>query len=178
MSRTPTNSETPVSKRQRTRAQWAREIAARWNKSKEAVIATGRALLEAKADLRAGIFLEMIEQDLPFSTRSAQRFMKIASDPRLSDAAYAPFLPSAWTALYELIKLSDEEFAQALKSGLINPKMTRNDVVKLSSNATPMWVSGSWRSNCTRNVANPYTAWTGCPCALRRSGMAKYARNT
>ncbi|MCG8560768.1 MAG: hypothetical protein MI824_13280 [Hyphomicrobiales bacterium] len=131
MSRTPTKSGTPVSKRQKTRAQWAREIVTRWNKSKEAVVATGQALLQAKADLRPGIFLEMIEQDLPFSTRSAQRFMKIASDSRLSDAAYAPFLPSAWTALYELIKLSDTDFAQALKSGLINPDMTRNDVVKL-----------------------------------------------
>ena len=131
MSRTPTKSGTPVSKRQKTRAQWTREIVARWNKSKEAVVATGQALLQAKADLRPGIFLEMIEQDLPFSTRSAQRFMKIASDSRLSDTAYAPFLPSAWTALYELIKLSDADFAQALKSGLINPDMTRNDVVKL-----------------------------------------------
>ncbi|MGI9382641.1 MAG: hypothetical protein ACR2PO_05765 [Methyloligellaceae bacterium] len=131
MSRRPLKEKTRASKRLNTRAHWAREIAALWEKSKGAVIETGHALIRAKAALKPGIFLEMIEQDLPFSTRSAQRFMKIASDPRLSDPAHAQFLPPAWTALYELIKLSDEEFAQALNSGHINPNMTRNDVVKL-----------------------------------------------
>lgn len=131
MSRKPSKSKARATKRCKTRAQWANEIAALWKKSKGAVLETGQALLRAKSALEAGVFVEMIERDLPFSKSSARRFVKIASDPRLTDPANAQILPTASTALYELTKLSNDEFVRALDGGQINPRMTRNDVMKI-----------------------------------------------
>jgi hypothetical protein len=78
-----------------------------------------------------GEFLKMIEHDLPFTASTAQRLMKIAADPRMTNAARAQLLPSAWGTLYELTKLPTETFEQAAASGAIHPEMTRKDASRL-----------------------------------------------
>jgi hypothetical protein len=47
-------------------------------------------------------------EGLPFSERTAQRLMSIASDPRLSNPTHVSVLPNSWGTLYELTKLTDE----------------------------------------------------------------------
>jgi hypothetical protein len=79
------------------RAAWAKRIGEAWGSVLEAVLATGRALIEAKEALR-GEFLEMIEADLPFTASTAQRLMKIAVDGRIRDAVQQS-LPVAWGTL-------------------------------------------------------------------------------
>jgi hypothetical protein len=44
---------------------------------------------------------------------------------------HADNLPPSWGTLYELTKLDDQQFSQALASGAINPGMERKDVAAL-----------------------------------------------
>jgi hypothetical protein len=111
----------------KTRAQWAAEIRAAHTKSVAAILKLGLTLTAAKKALPHGEFLKMIKSDLPFTATVAQRLMKIATDPKLVDAARAQLLPPAWGTLYELAKLPKGAFEQAASSGAIHPKMTRDD---------------------------------------------------
>jgi N6-adenosine-specific RNA methylase IME4 len=112
------------------RAAWAVRIAGAWRQSVQAVIETGRLIKQAKDDLDHGEFTAMIESDLPFGARTAQRLMRIAADKRLSNPTHVSLLPSHWGTLYELTKLDDRQFEARIKTGAIHPEMERRDVVK------------------------------------------------
>jgi hypothetical protein len=62
----------------------------------------GHYLLEAKAALEHGDFIAMVESDLPFKRRSAQKLMAVARDQRLQKASTLTLLallrPSCTTA--------------------------------------------------------------------------------
>ena len=112
--------------------QWANQICAQLSKSAEAIIATGRLLVKAKADLAHGEWARMFEDALvPFSQDVASRFMKIANHPTLSKSVHAPSLPPSWTALYELTKVPDKALDNAFRDGLITPSMERKQVKAL-----------------------------------------------
>jgi N6-adenosine-specific RNA methylase IME4 len=121
--------ETPAAADIAATAGWADRIAAAWRKSVEGVIEAGRLLAAAKAALPRGVFLEMIERDLPFKARTAQRLMAIAADGRLTNATHVSLLPPHWGTLYALTKLSDQAFAAKLSTGEIHPEMERNALV-------------------------------------------------
>jgi hypothetical protein len=99
------------------RAEFAERIKAAWHKSREKILALGRTLIEAKQALPHGDFEDMLERDLPFSAEHARRFMRIAADPRLSNRAHAPVLPSTLRALGKLTKLNDEQFEASIATG-------------------------------------------------------------
>jgi N6-adenosine-specific RNA methylase IME4 len=111
---------------------WADRIIAAWRKSVEGVIEIGRLLKEAKDALGHGPFTEMIERDLPFKARTAQRLMAIAADERLSNPTHVSLLPPHWGTLYELTKLTDDEFEAKIAGGQIHPELERRDVVMAS----------------------------------------------
>jgi N6-adenosine-specific RNA methylase IME4 len=110
------------------RRQWAALIQKNWRRSVEAVLACGRALVEAKAQLPHGEFVAMIGADLPFRERTAQQLMAVVRDPRLVNTNHGSLLPPSWRTLYELTKLDDENFARLLSAGAIRPDMQRRDV--------------------------------------------------
>jgi N6-adenosine-specific RNA methylase IME4 len=112
------------------RAAWAVRIESAWRGAVDGVLATGRLLAEAKAALAHGAFAAMIESDLPFKRSTAFRLMAIAADERLANGAHVQHLPPHWGTLYELTNLSDEQFADKLKSGEIHPDMRRRDVAR------------------------------------------------
>src|SRR5262249_7074461 len=68
----------------------------------------------------------MLRDDLKMDESFAQRVMKIARDPRLSNPANWPDLPSVLSALMPLRsdRLSHDDFEAAKASGVINPSMT------------------------------------------------------
>jgi Protein of unknown function (DUF3102) len=115
----------------KTRAQWAAEIRAAHKQSIDGILKMGRTLIAAKKALEHGAFEKMIGSDLPFDASTAQRLMKIARDPRIRKAARVQVLPMAWGTLYELTKLPDATFEQAISSGRIHPEMTRKNVVTI-----------------------------------------------
>ena len=107
---------------------WADRITDCWRQSVEAIIDTGRLLSEAKSALGHGTFSKLIHEELPFSARTAQRLMAIASDPRLTDATHVSLLPPHWGTLYELTRLDDGQFAHRIADGTIRPDMDRKDI--------------------------------------------------
>jgi hypothetical protein len=115
----------------RTRSGWAKRIRNAWQNAAEAIIETGRLLIAAKASLRHGQFQKMIKGDLPFGPPTANKLMKIARDARI--AAHGQHLSPCWATLYEISKLPDGEFKEALKRGIIRPDAQRKDIEKFRS---------------------------------------------
>jgi hypothetical protein len=107
---------------------WPQRIAAAWQKTVQAIIETGMLLVEAKKALPPGEFLHMIERELPFSPRTAQRLMSVAKDPVLSDATHVSHLPASWGTLYALSQLPAPLLAEKIADGTITPHLTRADV--------------------------------------------------
>ena len=87
-------------------------------------------LLAAKEDLAHGEWAKMCKK-LPFSENSAFRLMSVAQHHGLSNPAHVQDLPPSWGTLYELTKLDESQFTEALDAGLIHPEMQRKDVTKL-----------------------------------------------
>lgn len=110
------------------RGEWAARISTAWNKSVQAIFEVGEHLMAAKRELPHGEYEAMVESDLPFGPRSAQRLVSIAKDERLSDPTHVSVLPSAWGTLYELTQLSDKQFTEGVDRGIIHSDMERKDL--------------------------------------------------
>jgi hypothetical protein len=93
---------------------WAERINAAWRKSALAYIETGQMLIECKKTVVHGDWVELLSGKLDFDERTAQRLMKIARDPRLSNPSNLSLLPKHIDPLYRLTKLSDDELNIAL----------------------------------------------------------------
>jgi hypothetical protein len=76
---------------------------------------TGRLLVEAR-DALYGEFEAMVESDLPFGKRTAQRLIAVVEDERLTSATHVSRLPPSWGTLYELSRLTDEQFERGLSA--------------------------------------------------------------
>jgi hypothetical protein len=114
-----------------TRTEWAEKITGSWVKAKVAVadavtaiFHTGDTLEMAKRDLGHGNWLEMAQNDLPFSVRQAQILMKIARDARLTKNEQRSYLPGSVPVLHALTLLNDEAFEALRASGGIHQHMT------------------------------------------------------
>lgn len=109
---------------------WAERIGAAWRRSVQAILESGQLLIDAKAVLAHGEFQQMIERQLPFTASTARRLMAVARDPRLAKPEHVHALPPSWGTLYEITKLGDDAFAQAIESGTIRPDMQRRDIAQ------------------------------------------------
>ena len=84
----------------------AAQIRGSWQKAVSGIIETGRSLIEAKKALTLehghGQFLKLFDPEignLPFGENTAQRLMKIARNPVLSNADHGQYLPPSWRTL-------------------------------------------------------------------------------
>jgi hypothetical protein len=119
---------------------WAKRIAEAHAQSVEAIIRVGQLLIEAKAECDHGEWDEITGEAtgkglLPFSARSAQRYMAIARNIVLRNPTHVSDLPSSWGTLYELAKLEDEDLERYIADGRIHPEMTRADAIALREEA-------------------------------------------
>jgi N6-adenosine-specific RNA methylase IME4 len=89
-----------------------------WQRGAEAILETGRILIEAKAALEHGAFGEMIRHKLPFGPRHAQRLMQIAQHPFLAKPGNAQLLPPDYGALYELSRLEPDDLCEIVRPDL------------------------------------------------------------
>lgn len=108
---------------------WAILISACWQTSVKAILEVGRLLTEAKQALPHGAFGAMIEADLPFAARTAQMLMAISADPRITNPKHVSHLPAAWGTLYEITKLTDEQFDRGIAEKTIRPDMERREAI-------------------------------------------------
>jgi len=119
----------------KSRAEWVDKIQKVHAKTAAAIIELGQILIDAKQALdKHGQWMIMFErQELPFSLSLAERYMKIAGDHKLSKSANLQNLPSPVSVLYELSRLPDDVFDQAIADGKINPTTTRQEAVALGT---------------------------------------------
>jgi len=110
---------------------WADRINACWRATFQGVLEAGRLLNAAKTALEHGEFQKMLESQLQFQPRTAQRLMAIAADERITNATHASHLPTAWTTLYEITTLDDDQFEKALDDGVIRPDMERSEIAQI-----------------------------------------------
>ena len=111
-----------------SRKKWVDRISSAWREQVPSIFETGNLLEAAKAELAHGEWLVLAKEELPFSHQTANKLMAIADSDVLRNYAHGRNLPAAWTTLYELTKLTEEQFDAGIKSGAINPKMERKDV--------------------------------------------------
>jgi hypothetical protein len=116
------------------------------------IIIAGRILIEAKANLEHGEWLQMfkshesaVERPIPFTCRTGQMLMKIAGHPVLANTNHGSLLPISWRTLYELTKVPTPELERAIKDGDIHPAMERREVKRLASPRSPrVIVAAPW----------------------------------
>ena len=113
------------------REKWVEKISAAWRETVSSIFETGNLLEAAKAELPHGEWLKMIKDELPFGRNVAQRLMIVAENENLRNGAHAPYLPVSWMTLYELSKLTEEQFGNGIETKVINPRMERKDVLAL-----------------------------------------------
>lgn len=111
--------------------QLPQEITLAWDKTLKSIFEVGQKLIEAKQELEHGQFKQMVRERLPFSARTAQRFMAIAQDQRLANPDYEDVLPHSWGTLYELTTLKDDVFEEGIKRKIVGPEMTRKNILEL-----------------------------------------------
>jgi hypothetical protein len=114
-----------------SRDRWARQITEAWQSQVSAIFAVGNMLESAKAELRHGEWIAMINSDLPFGRSTANKLMKIAACEYLRNADHGTHLPACWRTLYELTTLSEDRFEHGIATGIINAGMQRKDIREL-----------------------------------------------
>jgi hypothetical protein len=167
---------------------WCNRIESAWDASRESTIEVGRLLIAAKEELPHGEFGKMLESELPFSGRTAQRLMRIADDPRLTNTTHASLLPTSWSVLYELSRLRNDEFERHLAVGAIRADMSRDDALRLLGHGKTKAAAGR-RRRIKRAPVSPemmsvvngtvydkpaiYDALAGLPSELQAAAVAK-----
>ncbi len=94
-------------------------------------IEIGRLLNEAHESLGRKRWLAMVTDELPFTRRTAEKLMKIATDQRLNNPHYMAKLPPHWTSLHELTLLNDEQLEYGFSENIIRPDAERKDITAL-----------------------------------------------
>lgn len=127
---------------------WAEVIRADWRATIVGIIQIGADLILAKSGLSHGEWGLLTgggdhEGLLPFSASTTQRLMKVSINPNILNPAQGHNLPASWRTLYELTKLSDDQWEQGLSEGVINPDMSREDVSTLIGNKQNVQVSNN-----------------------------------
>lgn len=119
---------------------YAASINSEWRKSVKAIVDVGNLLRQAKRLCGHGEFLRLfkghenaVSEPLPFGEDAAERLMRVASHPVLSNPDQSRNLPQSYQTLYELTKLDDEQILAGIKAGEITPEMTRAHAAALRS---------------------------------------------
>jgi hypothetical protein len=107
---------------------WAGKITTSWHRTTEAILETGRLLLEAKDVLPHGSFKTMMQLHLPFSVRTAERLMAIARNPVLTKSDNLSLLPPSSGTLYLLSQVDVDRLEAKLAEGTITSRLEAADV--------------------------------------------------
>lgn len=121
---------TPQITNARTPEEWALLISEKWQDSVKGILGTGLLLANAKEELGQAEFWVMVRDNLKFHKQTVRKLMVVGTDPRLMECAHAR-IPASWYTLYELTRLTDEQFDRGIKSGAIHAGMERKDVAAL-----------------------------------------------
>ena len=79
---------------------YANKISLAWRSALESILKVGQLLHEAQAKLDPKSWQDLINKELPFERRTAEKLVKIASDKRITNKKHLPYLPPRWTTLH------------------------------------------------------------------------------
>jgi hypothetical protein len=116
---------------------WASLISGAWQSQIPSIIRVGVHLVDAQAALPRGEWKALVKSHLPFNRQTAFKLQKIGSDARLQGVSPGKHLPTHWTLLYELTKLTNVQLREGLRTGVINAKMRREDIKTLRGDRPP-----------------------------------------
>jgi N6-adenosine-specific RNA methylase IME4 len=126
-----------------SREQWTVRLNKEWSKLRDTAVEgffqLGRSLVEARAQLERGEWIRMVEGDLEFNQRVAQRLMRIATwseEKRINDTfkPISGLLPPDYNTidmLARLDKIAPDIFEQLIDDGTLCPSLQRNEVSKI-----------------------------------------------
>jgi len=100
----------------------AAHVAEAWQDAVEAIVETGRRLIEARQRVPEGDWLKAVDR-MPFGDRTARYLMQIARHPDLQDRNYNSDLPASWTTLAALAELPAGEIPKRIEAGEITPEL-------------------------------------------------------
>ena len=103
-----------------------------WQNAVESIVETGRRLIEAKARVGHGRWLDTVAL-LPFGDSTARKLMAVASHPDLANRDHGTDLPPSWRTLAVLAQLPAGEIAKRIESGEITPEIDRATAQQLAS---------------------------------------------
>jgi hypothetical protein len=140
----------------------------------EAVLAVGRALEEAKAEMPHGAWERMfkghpraVERPIPFSVRTAQMYMAIARNPVLEKTNHGSLFPTSWRTLYELSKVDRSVLENAIADGASTQRWSarrpRASRRRISSRSPSSGARRAARGPCS---ARPSGNWAAPPSVL------------
>jgi N6-adenosine-specific RNA methylase IME4 len=135
-------------------AQAADYVSTAWRKSIEAILETGRRLIEIREQFidEPGKWSRLIGGNqwkgqglLPFVARHTYRLISIAEDARL--VTHVSLLPTDTYTLYQLTRLPAQVFDDKLAEGAIGPELQRADV--------QLWINRLNRAERFKAFASP-----------------------
>ena len=110
-----------------TRVDSVDRITREYEKTVNSTLMIGKYLLKDKYELPHGEFMEMVENELPFGSRTAQVLMQISRNTVLANTQSSAVLPRSLSALVELAKIKPDLLERELNVGSIHPDMTCKD---------------------------------------------------
>jgi hypothetical protein len=97
-----------------------------------AIVATGQAFIDAKAECDHGNFEKLfanhpkhVPEPVNCNSRTARKLMAIARNAELSNRTHGSVLPSSWRTLYELSRIDPQGLKIAFDEHWITPEMER-----------------------------------------------------
>jgi hypothetical protein len=132
------NAEVPA----RTEQEWATIIRSDLAHAVEGMVAAGQHLAQARCELGRGRYGDMLRA-ANLHERTAERLMRIAESPVLTNPDYAARLPTSMRTLSELTRFPSPILEGYLQDGTINVATERADVEKLLKEPKPTHGSGS-----------------------------------
>jgi len=118
--------------------EWAARIRGHLARTVEGIVAAGRDLIAAKADLAHGDWLPMLAL-AGISEDMAGRLTRIAGHSVLANSAHVRNLPPSYSTLAELSRLPDSDITAAIEGGYVRPDITRKEVMELVKAPTKPW---------------------------------------
>ena len=105
-------------------------IRARNRENVTTILKNSMLLAAASKELSKPEFVELCRAQLEYSTQKVSHLLAIAKDDRIRKVDH-DLLPPCWQTLYQLTRLTDEQFQQGLDGHVIRAEMQRRDVAKL-----------------------------------------------
>lgn len=114
----------------RTIEHWAEIIRSKWQDNVKSIFAVALDIETSHEELGPAMWLKMMRDELKWSKQTGYKLLAIARDDKLAEVAHER-LPASWQTLFELTRLTPEQFETGLSAGIIHAGMERKDIAQL-----------------------------------------------